>query len=132
MKWDEWRGNLDGSVIVMWIKNLISFRGYKLDLHKFVGEDSDDCFHTHPAKAIRFIIRGGYIEEMEGGKLKIWKAGMIGIVNPELSHRVSSIFKGGAYTLWLRFPKTHKAELRGDGWQKQREKLTGEENEHVT
>lgn len=116
MRWDEWRGNLDGSVIVMRIKHLLSFNGYKLDLHKFIGEDAAECFHTHPAMAIRLIIRGGYIEEIEGGKLKVWKAPMIGIVRPELSHRVSTVFSGGAYSIWLRFPKKHKVQLRGIGW----------------
>ena len=116
MNWDEWRGNLDGTVIVMRIKHIFSWRGYKLDLHKFVGEDGDDCFHTHPAMAIRIILRGGYIEELESGKYKIWEAGMIGIVRPELSHRISTIFENGALTLWFRFPKTHKIELRGAGW----------------
>ena len=116
MKWDEWRGNLDGSVIVMRIKRIFSFRGYRLDLHKFIGEDGDDCFHTHPARAIRIILRGGYIEEVEGGKLNIWSAGMFGIVEPELSHRISTILDERTYTLWFRFPKTHEIELRGSGW----------------
>jgi len=107
----------------MRIKNIFSLFGCKLDLHKFVGEDSPECFHTHPAYAIKLILKGGYIEEIEGGEQKTWKRGMVGIVKPELSHRVSTIFEGGAYTLWFRFRKTHKIELRGSGWDKQRQML---------
>jgi len=122
MEWDEWRGNLDGSVVVMRIKNLFSWHGYKLDIHKFIGKDSEQCFHTHPARAIRIVLWGGYTEELESGEHNIWEAGMMGIVEPELSHRVSSIFEGGAITLWFRFPKTHKVKLPGKGWEKQRNK----------
>jgi len=119
MKWDEWRGNLDGTVIVMRIKVLLRFMGCKFCVHKFVGEDSDDCFHTHPAVAIRIILWGWYVEELEDGTLKRWRAGMFGIVNPSLSHRVSSIANSGAWSLWLRFRNTTKVQLRGVGWEKQ-------------
>jgi len=117
MKWDEWRGDLDGRV-VMRIKRLINFKGFRLDLHKFIAEDSADCFHTHPAIAIRLVLFGGYIEELESGKLVVWKPLRIGIVRPSLSHRTSTLLnpKRGSYSLWFRFPKTRKIELRGTGW----------------
>lgn len=60
--WQEWRGANDGRPS-MFIRTLFSFRGYKLDLHKFVRADDPTCFHTHPAKALRLILWGGYVEE---------------------------------------------------------------------
>lgn len=120
--WDEWRGDLDGRV-VMRIKHLLHFKGYRLDLHKFVDWDADECFHTHPAMAIRFILSGGYVEELEDGRLKVWRPLRMGIVRPSLSHRVERLLKPrkGSWSLWFRFPKTHKVELKGKGWNKPNE-----------
>lgn len=47
----------------MLIRRLCSWRGWRLDLHKFVRADDASCFHTHPAKAFRLILWGGYVEE---------------------------------------------------------------------
>ena len=113
--WDEWRGSLDGRP-VMWVKNLISFRGYKLDLHKFCAADDPACFHTHPAKAIRFICWGGYVEELENGVLSQWRPLRVGLVTPSLSHRIHKLMSVYSYSLWLRWPKTHEIHLRGSGW----------------
>jgi hypothetical protein len=71
--WHEWRGTDDG-VVVMLIRRLVriplwySFRARKwrtlrVDLHKFVGADKAECFHTHPAHAWRIPFKGGYREE---------------------------------------------------------------------
>ena len=115
--WDEWRGSLEGEKVML-IKNLLSWRGYKLDLHKFVGTDAIDCFHTHPAKAIRFVIWGGYVEEMEDGRFEIWLPLNAGVVSPGLSHRIGVLVSECSYSLWFRWPKTHEAELRGIGWRR--------------
>lgn len=115
INWDEWRGSLDGRPI-MWIKNLLSFRGYKLDLHKFVGADDSQCFHTHPARALRVILWGGYIEELENGTNRKWFPLRFGIVTPSLSHRISKLLYARSYSIWFRWPKTAKIKLNGSGW----------------
>ena len=103
----------------MWIKNLISFRGYKLDIHKFIGADDKECYHTHPAKCFRLVVWGGYIEELESGDLVLWPPLRAGIVRPELSHRIAGTIFNFSYSVWFRFPKTAAIELHGSGWNNQ-------------
>ncbi len=120
--WDEWRGDFDGRV-VMQIKHLASWRGYKLDLHRFVAADAPGCRHTHPAKALRLVIWGGYVEEFEDGErlqLRSCRPGFLGLVQPALCHRVASLLGTVSYSLWLRWPKTHEVHLRGPGWEEKR------------
>lgn len=121
--WQEWRGSMDGRPS-MFIRNLFSFRGYKLDLHKMVRADDPTCFHTHPAKAIRFILWGGYTEQIlinifdskdrHSYSKKQWIIGDIGIVRPDLCHRIDSLHKQVSYSLWFRFPKTHSIHIEGE------------------
>jgi hypothetical protein len=116
--WDEWRGDLDGRV-VMRIKRLCAWRAIKLDLHQFVGADREDCFHTHPSWAVRFVLWGGYVEQLEDGTRKTWRPGMIGLVRPALSHRIYALRNQRvSYSLWLRGPKLREIELRGQGWER--------------
>ncbi len=119
VQWDEWRGDVQGNVTML-VKHLILVRGRKVDLHKFVGRDAPGCFHTHPAPAIRVILWGGYIEELESGALREWKPGMVGTVRPELSHRIVQLRYGRcSYSLWLRGMKCSDIQLRGPGWDDQ-------------
>lgn len=113
MKWTEWRGSFDGRP-AMYIKRLFELNGWRLDLHKFVRPDDDGCFHTHPAKAWRFIVWGGYSEQLSDGTVVRRGVGFFGGVNPELEHRIHSLNNGmTSWSLWLRAPKTHKIYLRG-------------------
>jgi hypothetical protein len=116
--YDEWRGGLNGQV-TMWIKRLWSWRGFRLDLHKMVGPDDPDCFHTHPAYAVRLVLWGGYVEERADRCWCAWFPGRIGIVRPSLAHRVGGLFFRYSLSLWLRFPKSAEIELIGDGWARQ-------------
>ena len=119
MRWDGWRGSMDGRP-TLWEKRLWSFAGRVIDLHKMIAKDDEDCFHTHPAYAIRIIVWGGYVEEIEGGTHRMWRPGMAGIVPPSLSHRVAGLRNGRvSYSIWIRLRKRAKVELRGDGWQYQ-------------
>lgn len=116
MRWDEWRGRLD-NVPVMWIRQLARWRGFRVDLHKFVGPDLPGCFHTHPAKAWRLVLWGGYVEELENGAKVPWRPGAAGFVQPALSHRIDTLLNGRcSYSLWIRWPKSAEVELRGPGW----------------
>ncbi len=120
LDWDEWRGDLAGNP-TMFIWRLASFRGYRLDLHRMVAPDAWDCFHSHPATAMRVVLYGGYMEEIEApeGQPRKWKivpARSVSLVRPEFSHRISSLPRGVSWSLWLRGPKTHETQLRGPGW----------------
>ena len=116
MKWDKWVGSEDGRP-TMWTKFLVNAFGCRLDLHKMVRADDLNCFHTHPAIALRIILWGGYIEEHEGGEVRMWLPGYAGFVYPETCHRVVELMNDRvSYSIWLRFRKTHKIELHGKGW----------------
>lgn len=116
VEWDEWRGSMDGRP-TLWIKLLFERSWLKVHLHKMVASDDVDCFHTHPAYALRVILRGGYVEEVEGGERRAWRPGMIGLVKPALSHRIAELRNGTvSYSLWIRFKKLAPVELRGSGW----------------
>jgi hypothetical protein len=123
IRWDEWRGSLDGRP-TFWSKTLLRVGSWRLDLHKFIAGDDAGCFHTHPAHALRVILFGGYVEEVErvgAPHLRSWRPGMIGLIPPSLSHRVVSLRNGRvSYSLWIRGPKVARIELRGDGWANQR------------
>ncbi|MDY0747330.1 hypothetical protein SNE35_22700 [Paucibacter sp. R3-3] len=119
MNWDQWIGTVAGEPI-MWIKHLASFRGWRLELHKFVRADVPRCYHTHPAIAVRLILWGGYLEEVEASRFHWWFPPQFGLVRPELSHRIDMLANGRvSYSLWLRGPRTHEVSLRGPGWRNQ-------------
>lgn len=116
--WDEWRGSIDGRP-ALYIKRLVRFFGFRIDLHKFVRADDRDCFHTHPAWAVRVILAGCYMEQFENGDFKFWWPLDIGIVRPSMSHRIHKLLNGEAsYSLWFRGPVCSPVELRGTGWPK--------------
>ena len=119
MLWDEWRGSMDGRP-VLWVKHLLCGRGLHIDIHKMIAPDDADCFHTHPAHAIRIILWGGYAEELEGARWRMWRPGMIGWVRPSCCHRIAGFRNGRvSYSLWVRFRKVAKVHARGSGWAKQ-------------
>lgn len=116
--WHEWRGSSDGRPVML-IRTIAASRGYRIDLHKFLDGDEPTCFHTHPATAIRIILWGGYIEEIRKDdsklELKPWFPTGIGIVKPELCHRIHSLLNGKySYSLWIRFPKRADVKIFGE------------------
>lgn len=123
VRYDEWNGSMDGRP-VLFTKHLLCGRGFHIDLHKMVAPDDAECFHTHPAYAIRFILWGGYAEELHEGEKRrlwrMWRPGMIGLVKPSCCHRIAGFRNGRvSYSLWIRFPKIAKVIARGTGWAKQ-------------
>jgi hypothetical protein len=116
MNWDQWVGSLDGRPVML-IKRLARAFGRRIDLHKFIRSDDVGCFHTHPARAIRIVFWGGYVEEFEDGTL-VWRMpGHVGFIRPETSHRVHALLDGrSSWSLWLRGRCRHGIELRGPGW----------------
>lgn len=113
---DEWIGAADGRA-TLWNKTLISAWGWKVDLHCMVGADDPGCFHTHPAWALRIVLAGGYVEELEDGESLAWPPGHFGLVRPSLSHRIARLLNDDrSFSLWVRAPKSAAIELRGPGW----------------
>lgn len=123
MNWDEWRGSLDGRPVML-IKRLLHISGWRLDLHKFVRADDEECFHTHPAYALRIILWGGYVEQMymptsAPSCYRSWLPGNIGIVKPTHCHRIANLWnERSSYSLWLRAPARYDVQLKGTGWPK--------------
>lgn len=125
IRWDKWIGSIDGRP-TLWVKHIFCGRGRHVDLHKIVAVDDPDCFHTHPAYAVRLILWGGYVEELEGGARKTWRPGMIGLVKPTCSHRIAELRNGRvSHSLWIRFRKCAPIILRGEGWRRQEQSNGG-------
>lgn len=118
LTFDTWIGALDGRV-TLWSRVLFDWRGWRVVLHRMVGSDDAECFHTHPATAVRIILAGGYVEEVEGVGWRTWSPGTVGIVRPETSHRIAGLIGEVSYSLWLRAPKSAAIELRGAGWKRE-------------
>lgn len=115
--WNEWIYDLKTGWRTFYITRLIYWRGRRVDLHKIVRADSPGCYHTHPAKAFRLILWGGYVEELEDGRKKTWQAGQFGMVPHDMSHRFHAVLSSEpCYTLWIRGRITHDVALRGTGW----------------
>lgn len=113
MKWDEWRGSFDGRPALL-IKRFVTLFGCKVQLHKFVRADDVDCFHTHPAWAVRLVLWGGYVEQLGDGRHRMWWPGRVGVVRPELEHRIAGLRNGSfSYSLWFRGPKCREIQVRG-------------------
>lgn len=113
LTFDKWRGSFDGRP-ALWIKKLVRAFGCVVQLHKFVRADDPGCFHSHPAWAVRIILRGGYVEETPDGKLIKWLPGNIGIIAPAFEHRICCLLnERESWSLWLRGPKIAAITTRG-------------------
>lgn len=119
MIWHEWRGSLDGRP-TMWVKYFVKRPWLHVALHKFVAPDDPECFHSHPAFAVRVILWGGYYEEIMDGPVVPWVPGRIGLVPPGLCHRIAGLRRAVSYSLWIRFRKIAEVKLYGAGWDQQR------------
>ncbi|TGQ69538.1 hypothetical protein EN829_014925 [Mesorhizobium sp. M00.F.Ca.ET.186.01.1.1] len=113
MHFDEWRGSIDGRPS-LFIKKLFRVFGCVVQLHMFIRADDPGCFHTHPAWAVRIILRGGYVEELGDGRWRAWRPGSFGIVGPDYEHRIGGLLNGKwSWSLWLRGPKIKTINARG-------------------
>lgn len=114
--WNEYVYGVDEKP-TFFVHRWVDKKWLKVELHLFVGTDKANCFHTHPAWAIRIGLRGGYIEEVHKKGLAVFRALDIGIVRPDTCHRVHALL-GNRYavTLWIRGPKVARTQLVGRGW----------------
>lgn len=126
MKWDKVIGNdFDGEPVIM-VKHLVHLLGCRIDLHKIVRADDVNCFHTHPAHAIRVVLWGGYLEEVVRLLIPgLWLTrayvlckeyrgpGYIGHVGPDMCHRIDRLRKDASWSLWIRGPILKGIKLVG-------------------
>lgn len=120
----RWKANpytrKDGTT-TFFMRKLLGFRGWTIRLHKFTDADDPGCFHSHPAKAWRLILWGGYVEEIypvgyEENNIspwfafRTWKPGDFGYVAPDFVHRIDKLRGKVSISLWIRGPITHKVQ----------------------
>lgn len=129
----------------------IPILGWSVNVHKIVKGDAPDCFHGHEGINYRFILKGGYIEEVvpftkilfqqsdvlgTHNKLpvirtngavttyKAWRPFMFGRVDKQYVHRFDMMLKEGqteSWSLWIKRPKTCSLFLYGTGWRLDKE-----------
>jgi hypothetical protein len=115
--WDKTVNSERDGLPLLYIKNLIHWRGRRIDLHKIVYPDPWECFHSHPARAIRIILWGGYTEELQDGTIVSWWPGKIGLVQHDTVHRINRLrYASPSYSLWIRGKVRHPTGLFGTGW----------------
>lgn len=118
MRWDKGVGSRPdpGNNPTMLLKRLVKVGGRRIDLHRMVQQDLPERYHTHPGEAIRIILWGWYVEELEGGRHRLWLPGMFGLVRRSCSHRIHAASRR-CFTLWVRGREHVPVELRGKGWE---------------
>jgi hypothetical protein len=96
-------------------------RAVRINLNKILVSP-DENFHSHPATAIRIILKGGYKEwewRADGNHIsRTWRPGMIGVMPPGYRHRIYELLGGPSYTLWLRGVVTSDIWYVADGLEK--------------
>lgn len=101
---------------VMYVKRLVNICGWRIELHKITRKDQPDCYHTHPYNAWRWVLIGGYVEEMEDRREFMRQPFYFGRVTHDWCHRVNSLLGSVSYSLWFHGPSKYKIERRGKGW----------------
>lgn len=121
---------------VFYTRRLISAFGWTLDLHKFVAADPPNDYHSHPYRARRLVLSGGYEEHVmppnspvihreddkrlsfvEEPLVNVLHEGHGGWVEPSTVHRIADIraYAGAkylnsshypAFSLWWHGPRT--------------------------
>lgn len=116
--WDRSINSERDNLPLLFIKNLLHWRGRRIDLHKIVWPDPWECFHSHPARwAIRIVLWGGYVEEYYDGTMVERKPGHIGIVRHSDVHRINRLrYERPSYSLWIRGRVRFDTWLKGTGW----------------
>ena len=120
-------------------RELFTFRGWTFELHGFTSVDFEGEFHSHPYDAYRFVLSGGYVEEVvpeacayivrADGIKEITCAteraaffeGNHGEVKWSHRHRIDQLYRPAlappeeehpmVFTLWAHGPRTHETEL---------------------
>lgn len=127
--WHKWITSHDDNTPTMWTHRFFEvpwgpWRGWKVELHKMVKPDAVGRYHTHPYKAYRRILWGGYIEQgyiqlTDGETLEplyTRHPGFSSWIYPDTCHRIAGLLGRASYSLWVSGLRTHEVKLKGDGW----------------
>lgn len=76
---------------------------FNVRLHWIRLADEDRHLHDHPWNARTFILKGGYVEQREGG-LICRPAGCSAKLSFGEFHRITQVQQGGAWTLFISGP----------------------------
>jgi len=68
-------------------------------IHGIYKADEDPYLHNHPWKIWTMILRGGYIEELQGGKIRVRKPGHMAKAKLSDFHKIKEMIKSPTYTL---------------------------------
>jgi hypothetical protein len=68
-------------------------------IHGIYKADEDLHLHNHSWKIWTMILSGGYIEELQGGKVRIRKSGHMAKANLSDFHKIKEMIKTPTYTL---------------------------------
>lgn len=112
--WSFWVSSYEGvgeEMAVLWVKNVVHLFHCRIDYHSIVRADKPNNFHSHPAWAIRWVRKGGYVEEVVDpftGEhyFEFIRAGHIGIIGPNFRHRVDRLLNEDtpSESWWFRGP----------------------------
>lgn len=114
--------NPDGSVYMerYWLIPYSWKLPFAIRLHWIAGPDKDRYLHDHPWTFLSFILRGWYIEERPVSNAKCFygndfeltyrtvrKQGSLALRRATDRHRISYVWPGGAWTLFISFTYRH-------------------------
>lgn len=81
--------------------------GWSLKLHEIVRPDDDRCEHDHPWWFWRLILRGGYVEEIEG-VTRVRKPLSLTYCGAKFRHRITELRAPSSWSLVLCGPKLER------------------------
>lgn len=68
-------------------------------IHGIYKEDQDEYLHNHPWKIWTMILKGGYHEELHGGRKRLRKPGHMAYAKTSDFHKIAKMHGSPTYTL---------------------------------
>ena len=78
---------------------LFSLFGLSVYIHAIYKADEDEYLHNHPWKIWTMILKGGYLEELHGGRHRVRTFGHIAYSKTSDFHKIAKMYKSPTYTL---------------------------------
>lgn len=102
----------------LYLKRYVLFKTkwLRIYIHNFKYHDDDLYLHDHPFDCFKFILSGGYVEELPGGEFKYRQPGHNKILKGTQLHRIHCVFPH-TWTLFIGFKHYRKWGFQTeDGW----------------
>jgi len=87
---------------------------FKINLHGIYHHDEDKHLHNHPWNFLNIILKGYYVEELEG-KLSFRYPGQVAKRTKNQFHKIESLLSKSVYTLNIMWGKEEVWGYRVDG-----------------